>query len=88
MDILHLDEYVMNDCNLLFFMLISMHCFLLFLFQLTWADIFFVGILDYLNFILGSDLTENHSNLKKLIENVSSVDSIAAWLESRPNSEL
>lgn len=56
--------------------------------KLTYADIFFVGVLDYMNYMAGFDLTEKHANLKKVVDNVSGVESIKAWLEKRPKNEF
>lgn len=55
---------------------------------MTWADIFFVGILDYLNYMVDFDLTENNPNLKNVVRNVSSVEAIAAWIKKRPKTRV
>jgi glutathione S-transferase len=56
--------------------------------QLTWADLYFVGILDCFNAMAKEDLAENHPNLKALRENVLALPPIKAWVEKRPNSEM
>lgn len=56
--------------------------------QLTWADFYFVGILDYLNFMVGFDLIANRPNLQKVVSNVTSIESVAAWFDKRPKTEL
>nr|UEN71122.1 glutathione S transferase-S4 [Glyphodes pyloalis] len=55
--------------------------------KLTWADLVFVGLLDYLNFMAKFDLLEKHENLKALKEKVLAVPAIKAWVEKRPQSE-
>ncbi|XP_076656911.1 glutathione S-transferase-like [Halictus rubicundus] len=54
---------------------------------LTWADIFFVGLLEYLNFMMDSDIIENYENLKQLNEKVLKVPAIKSWVEKAPKSE-
>lgn len=56
--------------------------------KLTWADLYFVGILDYLNAMVKEDLVENHPKLKALRENVLALPPIKAWVEKRPDSEM
>ncbi|KOC69921.1 Glutathione S-transferase, partial [Habropoda laboriosa] len=54
---------------------------------LTWADLTFVALLDYLNFMWKSDLIEKYDNLKQLKEKVLSLPAIKSWVEKRPQSE-
>jgi glutathione S-transferase len=56
--------------------------------KLTWADIYFIGILDYLNSMVKEDLVEKYPNLKGLRENVLALPAIKAWVEKRPESEM
>lgn len=56
--------------------------------RLTWADIYFVGILDYLNYMVKRDLIADHQNLKKVAENVLSLDGIKEWVAKRPKTDL
>ncbi|XP_070498601.1 glutathione S-transferase-like [Chironomus tepperi] len=56
--------------------------------KLTWADLYFVGILDYLNFMAKKDLTENHPNLTKVKETVLALEGIKNWVAKRPETEL
>jgi prostaglandin-H2 D-isomerase / glutathione transferase len=56
--------------------------------KLTWADIYFVGVLDYLNYMAKKDLTENYPNLKKIVETVLAQEGIKKWIEKRPQTEL
>jgi glutathione S-transferase len=55
---------------------------------LTWADIYYVGIIDYLSAMVKEDLVEKYANLKALKENVLALPSIKAWVEKRPESEF
>ncbi|KDR24333.1 glutathione S-transferase-like [Zootermopsis nevadensis] len=56
--------------------------------KLTWADIYFVGILDYLNGMVKEDLVEKYPNLKALKEKILALPPIKAWVEKRPDSEM
>ncbi|XP_023248019.1 glutathione S-transferase [Copidosoma floridanum] len=54
---------------------------------LSWADIVFVALLDYLNFMAKYDIIENAEHLKALKDKVLSEPGIKAWVEKRPQSE-
>ncbi|KAF5279381.1 hypothetical protein FQA39_LY05491 [Lamprigera yunnana] len=54
--------------------------------KLTWADFYFVGILDYLNYIVKKNLIADYPNLQKVKTNVLSLPAIKAWVEKRPVS--
>jgi len=56
--------------------------------QLTWADLYFTAIIDYLNYLAKQDLTANHENLRSVVNNVLSIDSIASWVSERPRTEI
>lgn len=56
--------------------------------QLSWADIYFSALVDVLGFFLGENFVENYANLQTVVNNVTSVDSIKAWIESRPTTEF
>ncbi|XP_019878295.1 glutathione S-transferase isoform X2 [Aethina tumida] len=56
--------------------------------RLTWADLLWLGLIDYMNFMVGKDLTADHPNLKAVIVNASANANIKAWLEKRPKTEL
>ncbi|XP_055705974.1 glutathione S-transferase [Phlebotomus papatasi] len=56
--------------------------------KLTWADLYFAGILDYLNYMTKTDLTEKYPNLKAVVDNVLGIESIKAWVEKRPVTEV
>lgn len=56
--------------------------------QLTWADVYFTAVLDYLNYMAKQDLTANHPNLKQVVENVLNVEGIKNWIAKRPKTDL
>lgn len=53
---------------------------------LTWADIYFVGLLDFLNSMAGIDITEGYSGLQAVKNNVLIIPDIKEWIETRPDS--
>nr|CAD7400446.1 unnamed protein product [Timema cristinae] len=55
--------------------------------KLTWADLFFVSRLYYLDWMVGHDLVEKYGNLKAHKEKVLAIPSIKAWIEKRPFAE-
>lgn len=65
--------------------LIDMKCFVL---QLTWADFYLAGIIDYLNYLAKQDLTAGHSSLRRVIDNVTSLDGVQNWINERPATEI
>ena len=56
--------------------------------QLTWADIYLAGVLDYLNYMTKVDLLEKHENLKAVVDTVFALEPIKAWLEKRPVTDV
>lgn len=56
--------------------------------KLTWADMYFAGVLDYLNYMAKCNLVENTPALKSLVESVNNLDPIKAWIKARPVNEL
>ncbi|CAG2063589.1 unnamed protein product, partial [Timema podura] len=56
--------------------------------KLTWADLYFVGLLDYLSGMVGHDLVEKYENLKALKEKVLAIPAIKAWIEKRPDTKM
>lgn len=58
------------------------------MFQLSWADLYFAAVSDYLSYMHGSDITADYPNVKSLKEMVYALPKIKAWVEKRPNSEL
>ncbi|KAJ8949991.1 hypothetical protein NQ318_002401 [Aromia moschata] len=56
--------------------------------RLTWADLFFVGILDYLNTMGKRDLLADYPNLQTVKKNVLEIPNIKAWVEKHPKDNL
>jgi len=57
-----------------------------FFFQLSWADLFFVSILDHLIYRVQIDLLKDRPNLQALREKVLALPKIKSWIEKRPIS--
>lgn len=55
--------------------------------RLTWADFYFVSLLDYCNGVMKKDLITEYANLVKLRETIVSLPQISKWLSERPHSE-
>lgn len=49
---------------------------------------YFVGILDFLSVMVRRDIIADHPNLKKVVENVTNLDSIKKWIAKRPVTEF
>ena len=49
---------------------------------------YFVAILEYMNYMTKQDLTAGHENLRKIVNNVMSLESIANWVTKRPLTEM
>lgn len=56
--------------------------------QLTWADFYFAGIIDYLNYLAKQDLTVDHPNLRQVVDNVINLDGVQNWINQRPATEI
>lgn len=54
---------------------------------LSWADLTFVAVLDYLNYLAKYDVIEEFDALKQLKEKVLAIPEIKAWVAKRPDSE-
>jgi prostaglandin-H2 D-isomerase / glutathione transferase len=55
--------------------------------RLTWADLYFAAIKEYMSFVAKYDLTEKYGNLKKVVDNVMAIDSVKKWVEKRPKTD-
>ncbi|KAF5279388.1 hypothetical protein FQA39_LY05498 [Lamprigera yunnana] len=55
--------------------------------KLTWADFFFVGLLDYLDMMLKKKMIEGYPNLLKLESIIVNLPAIKDWIENRPESQ-
>lgn len=56
--------------------------------RLTWADLYFTAVLDYMNYMAKTELINKHANLKKLTETVLNLDGIKQWVAKRPKTDL
>ncbi|CAH1707715.1 unnamed protein product [Chironomus riparius] len=56
--------------------------------RLTWADFYFAGIIDYLNYLAKQDLTANHENLRKVVDNVIGQSAVQDWINNRPHTDI
>ncbi|XP_015519132.2 glutathione S-transferase-like isoform X1 [Neodiprion virginianus] len=54
---------------------------------LSWADLLFVAMLDYINFMAKTDVIGKYENLKQLKTKVLDLPKIKAWVEKRPHSD-
>ncbi|CRL03511.1 CLUMA_CG016454, isoform A [Clunio marinus] len=54
--------------------------------RLTWVDVYFAGVIDYLNFMAKKDLLTNCPNLQKVVDNVLALEKIKKWVEKRPKT--
>ncbi|KAK9888704.1 hypothetical protein WA026_000933 [Henosepilachna vigintioctopunctata] len=52
--------------------------------RLTWADIYFVAILDYLSFLTEGDIIKNYPHLNSVKNNVLNIPKIKEWVAKRP----
>ncbi|KAK9506950.1 hypothetical protein O3M35_008793 [Rhynocoris fuscipes] len=55
---------------------------------LSWGDLYFIGISDYLVGMLGYDFFEKYANLKALKDKVLAIPAIKAWIAKRPHTDL
>ncbi|KAL0132503.1 hypothetical protein PUN28_000328 [Cardiocondyla obscurior] len=51
---------------------------------LSWADLTFVGLLDYLDHMMGESIIKKYENLKQLQKKVEEEPAIKSWIEKRP----
>ncbi|XP_050067539.1 glutathione S-transferase [Anopheles maculipalpis] len=54
----------------------------------TWADVYFAGILDYLNYLTKTNLLENFPNLQDVVNKVLDNENIKAYIAKRPITEV
>ncbi|KAK9878742.1 hypothetical protein WA026_023673 [Henosepilachna vigintioctopunctata] len=54
--------------------------------RLTWADLYFIALLDYMNQMAKTDIIVDHPNLLAVKNNVLSLPAIKTWIEKRPES--
>ncbi|CAH1100578.1 unnamed protein product [Psylliodes chrysocephalus] len=56
--------------------------------KLTWADLYYAGLYEYLHYMLGFDFTENAPKLRHLKQQVYALPAIKAWIEKRPKNNF
>jgi glutathione S-transferase len=56
--------------------------------KVTWADVYFAGIVDYLNYLTKTDLLENFPALKQCVEAVVNNDSVKEYITKRPKTDV
>jgi len=56
--------------------------------RLTWADVYFAAVLDYLKYMTNPELIDDCPNLVAVVQRVHTVKAIKAWLAKRPPSDL
>ncbi|XP_071439843.1 glutathione S-transferase-like [Hetaerina americana] len=56
--------------------------------KLTWADLVNVAILDMLQDMMQMSFTENHTNLKGIMDKVMAIPQIKEWVEKRPKTSF
>lgn len=54
----------------------------------TWADVYFAGILDYLNYLTKTDLLTNFPNLQEVVTKVLEQENVKAYIAKRPVTEV
>ncbi|XP_041781621.1 glutathione S-transferase isoform X2 [Anopheles merus] len=54
----------------------------------TWADVYFAGILDYLNYLTKTNLLENFPNLQEVVQKVLDNENVKAYIAKRPITEV
>ncbi|KAG5667803.1 hypothetical protein PVAND_015772 [Polypedilum vanderplanki] len=52
--------------------------------KFSWADLYFVPMIEYMNFMMKTNLLEEYENLKKVYENVMKIESIKNYVAKRP----
>jgi len=56
--------------------------------QLTWADLGFLSLCDWLSIIGADSQIDNYPKMKALRQKVSTMPKIAEWLTKRPKSNF
>lgn len=55
--------------------------------RLSWADLYFISLLDYCNGVLKIDVLEGYPNLIELRKKIIGIPAIKEWIENRPSSD-
>ncbi|KAG4070466.1 hypothetical protein HA402_005698 [Bradysia odoriphaga] len=56
--------------------------------KLTYADFYFASMIESLYVMIKPDFLDHYPNLKKVVDNVRSIESIKAWIAKRPVTEF
>ncbi|XP_049803137.1 glutathione S-transferase-like [Schistocerca nitens] len=56
--------------------------------KLTWGDIFFAALCDYMNCVAQFDITKDYPNLASLKKKISELPAIKEWISKRPVTNL
>lgn len=56
--------------------------------QLSWADLTFISLVDYLCKLVDFNMYKDYPNLTRLKEKVYNIPQIKAWIEKRPEEIL
>lgn len=56
--------------------------------KLTWADIFFASLNDYLSAMAGKNVTADHPNLNNLVSKVYNLPGVKSYLDKRPKTKF
>jgi len=56
------------------------------LFQLSWPDLYFVSILDFIKFVIQVDLVDGRPHMTALKHKVLAIPQIKLWIAKRPNT--
>ncbi|KAL7011735.1 hypothetical protein ACKWTF_014417 [Chironomus riparius] len=56
--------------------------------KLSWGDLYFAAMIDYMNWMMKGNLLEDFENLKKVYEYVMEIDGIKSYVEKRPKPQM
>ncbi|CAG9810421.1 unnamed protein product [Chironomus riparius] len=56
--------------------------------KLSWGDLYFAAMIDYMNWMMKGNLLEDFENLKKVYGNVMEIDGIKSYVEKRPKPQM
>jgi prostaglandin-H2 D-isomerase / glutathione transferase len=52
--------------------------------KLTWADLWFTAVLDYLKLLNERDILDGYPNLQQVVDNTLAIENIKNWVKIRP----
>lgn len=53
--------------------------------KLSWADLYFTSMVEYMNWMMKANLIENYEKLSKIFTNVMAIENIKNYVAKRPN---